>query len=341
VKVSSRIGAQHGSTVRRMRAVFCSSFGPLEGLTVEERPSAPVGANEVRVQVTAAGVNFVDGLFVQGAYQIKPPLPFVPGNEVAGVITEVGSAVRDWEPGDRVFTNVGLGGYASEAVVDARRLMSTPGALTDGQAATFTQSYSTAWFALHVRARVTSGHTILVLGAGGGVGLAAVDVAHDAGLRVVAAASTAEKLELARSRGAEWMIDSSTEDVKARARELVGGDGVDLVYDPVGGSLGESALRALGEDGQFLVIGFASGTIPQLPANQVLQRNRRVVGVDWGAWVGRHPRENHELLRSILEGIEHGRLHPVEPTSYPLDQAAQALRDQLDRKVTGKAVLVP
>ncbi len=329
-----------------MRVVSCQSFGPLTDLVVEERPSAPLGTDDVRVQITAAGVNFVDALFVQGLYQIKPPLPFVPGNEVAGVVVEVGAEVVARSVGDRVFVNVGLGGYASEVVVNARRAMPTPAALTDAQAATFTQSYSTAWFALHHRARAQAGQSMLVLGAGGGVGLAAVDVGRAMGLTVFAAASSADKRAAAMAVGATAVIDSSSEDVKTRAKELAEehtGDatGVDLVYDGVGGTQGESALRALRYDGQFIVIGFASGAIPQLPANQVLLRNRRVTGVDWGAWVGTHPHENQQMLADILSAIERGDLHPVEPVAYPLDQAAQALQDQLDRKITGKTVLVP
>lgn len=329
-----------------MRVVVCSKLGSLSELTVEERPSPPITANQVRVAVAAAGVNFVDGLFVQGRYQIKPPLPFVPGNEVAGRVVEVGSDVTQWSIGDRVFANVGLGGFASEVVVDERRLVATPAALSDGQAATFTQSYLTAWFALHHRARAVAGQWLLVLGAGGGVGLAAVDVGVAMGLQVIAAASTPDKRAVAAERGAIAVIDSSTDDVKARAKELtaeLGGDrdGVDLVYDPVGGAAGEQALRALREDGQFIVIGFASGAIPQLPANQVLLRNRRVTGVDWGAWAGRHPVGNEAMLADVLAAVAAGALHPVEPVCYPLADAGRAMQDQLDRRVTGKTALVP
>jgi NADPH2:quinone reductase len=199
----------------------------------------------------------------------------------------------------------------------------------------------TAWFALHHRARVCEGKWLLVLGAGGGVGLAAVDVGHAAGLRVIAVASTEAKRKVAVDHGAEFVIDSSTEDVKARAKVLSGGDGVDYVYDPVGGQQGEQALRTLVEDGQFIVIGFASGEIPKLPANQVLLRNRRVTGVDWGAWAGRNPRDNHEMAAAVLAAIGRGEISPVEPTPYPLEHAARAMQDQLDRRVTGKAVLIP
>lgn len=323
-----------------MRVVSCSSFGPLEQLTIEERPSAPIGPNDVRIAVAAAGVNFVDGLFVQGLYQIKPPLPFVPGGEVAGTVAEVGAEVTALSVGQRVFASTGLGGFASEVVVPARAAIPTPPLLSDAQAATFVQSYMTAWFALHVRARAAAGQTLLVLGAGGGVGLAAVDVGTAMGLTVIAAASSEAKRALAVEHGAVATIDTASEDLKTRAKEL-GGGGIDLVYDPVGGALAEQALRTLGDDGQYLVIGFAAGEIPKLPANLVLLRNRRVTGVDWGGWIGGHQAENQAMLRDVLASIERGELHPVEPAAYPLADVATALRDQVERRVTGKAVLLP
>ncbi len=323
-----------------MRVVSCNSFGPVANLVVEDRPSVPVGPGQVRIAVTAAGVNFVDGLFVQGLYQIKPPLPFVPGGEVAGVVTEVADDVSSLAVGDRVFASTGLGGFASEIVWPARRVVRTPAALTDAQAATFVQSYGTAWFALRNRARLQAGEWLLVLGAGGGVGLAAVDVGRMMGLHVIAAASSEEKRAVAVAHGAEAVIDTSGEDVKARAKELSGG-GVHAVYDPVGGALAESGLRSLRDDGQLLVVGFAAGEIPKLPANQILLRNRRVTGVDWGGWVGGHQAENEQLLGEVLAAIERGELHPVVPREYPFDQVATALQDQLSRNVTGKSVLVP
>jgi NADPH2:quinone reductase len=331
-----------------MRVVSCSAFGSLDQLTVDERPAPRCGEREVRIAVAAAGVNFVDGLIVQGLYQIKPPVPFTPGNEVAGRVSEVGAAVSGFVVGDRVFANVGFGGFASEVVIDARRVMHTPAALTDGQAATFTQSYMTAWFALRHRARAQAGQWLLVLGAGGGVGLAAVDVATAMGVHVIAAASSADKRAIATASGAVATVDTSHDDLKLRTRELLATlsgdapvDGVDLVYDPVGGSLAEEALRTLRDDGQFLVIGFASGAIPQLPANHVLLRNRRVTGVDWGGWVARHQVENAAMLADVVASIERGELHPVEPVAYPFDEAARALDDQLQRRVVGKTVLTP
>lgn len=324
-----------------MRAVVCHSFGPLEQLVVEERAQQPCGPGHVRIAVSAAGVNFVDALIAQGLYQIKPPLPYVPGSEAAGTVTELGEGVDHVAVGDRVLATGGLtGAFADEMVARAGQVMRAPSGLSDGQVATFFQSYLTAWFALRERAMATAGQTILVLGAGSGIGLAAVDVASSLGLRVIAAASTEDKRELARSRGAEATIDTTTEPLKERVRELSGG-GVDLVYDPVGGELTEQALRALNDDGQLLVLGFASGTIPRLPANQVLLRNRRVTGVDWGGWILAHLERNAELVDEVVAAIGTGELHPVEPVAYPLTDAALALADLAERRATGKVALIP
>ena len=322
-----------------MRAIVCEEFGPVSHLRLVERESTPLGPGDIRVAVSACGVNYVDGLFVQGRYQIRPPVPFTPGMEVVGRIVEVGSEVSDRSMGDRVFANVGLGGYVSEVVVASGRTMVLPESISDGQAATFMQSYLTGWFALRQRADVSAGQSILVLGAGGGVGLAAVDIASALGLRVIAAASTEEKRALALSRGAESVIDSVNEDVKERAKEL-GGGSVDVLYDPVGGDLATTCLRALGDDGAYLVIGFVAG-IPNLPANQILLRNRRVIGVDWGGWALRNGARNDEMVTEVLAEIGAGRLSPVEPVAYRLEEAARALTDLEERRVAGKAILVP
>jgi NADPH2:quinone reductase len=327
-----------------MRAVVCNSFAPLDQLVIEDREPTPLFDGHVRVAIRAAGVNFVDALIVQGLYQVKPPLPFTPGGESVGIVTEVASDVESPRIGERVLITSGAGAFATEMVVPARAAVAVPDVLSDGQAATFMQSYCTAYFALVLRANLQPGQSLLVLGAGGGVGLAAVDVGRARGLTVFAAASSQDKRDLAISRGASAVIDSSSEDVKARARELSGAngrpDGVDAVYDPIGGKVGEDCLRALGDDGQFLVIGFASGAIPQLPANQVLLRNRRVTGVEWGGWIGKHPVENREMVASVLAMIERGELNPVEPTPYAFEDVSRALADQHERRVTGKAVLI-
>lgn len=339
-----------------MRVVVCRAFGPPESLEIEQRPSVSLTDGQVRVAVDAAGVNFVDALIVEGRYQVRPPTPFVPGNEIAGHVIELGAGVADvvvdgapLAVGDRVVVPVGLGGFASEVVVPARAVLRTPNALTDPQAATFLQSYMTAWFALRHRARAVAGQRLLVLGAGGGVGLAAVDVATSMGLRVIAAASSDDKRALACARGAEAVVDTSVlaggdarpgDLLKSAVREW-GGGGVDLVYDPVGGVIAEPALRCLDDDGQYLVVGFAAGEIPRLPANQVLLRNRRVVGVDWGGWVGRHQTENRAMLAEVCAAVDRGDVHPVEPVAYPLERVAEALRAQLERRVVGKSVLLP
>jgi NADPH2:quinone reductase len=295
----------------------------------------------VRIAVTACGVNYVDALFVQGKYQIKPPTPFIPGMEIVGRVTEVASDVAGIKIGDRVFANIGLGGYVSEAVVASSRVVVLPESLTDGQAATFMQSYLTGWFALVERAHVEAGKWLLVLGGGGGVGLAAVDLGHALGLRVIAVASTDEKRALATGRGVDAVIDStlSANEIKEQAKQISGG-GVDYIYDPVGGEVGETCLRALTDDGQYLVIGFVAG-IPMLPANQVLLRNRRITGVDWGAWAMKNPDLNNANLAKVLELIDSGKLCPVEPVTYPLRDAARALTDIQARKIAGKVALIP
>lgn len=335
-----------------MRAIECHEFGPVSGLRVVERDPAPLADGEVRLEVLAAGVNFVDGLFVQGAYQIKPPLPFVPGSEVVGRVIELGpgrdAAAGSPAIGDRVFASVWLGGYASEVVTRADQVVPLPDELSDGQGATFVQSYLTAWFALHRRAAIEAGTTVAVLGAGGGVGLAAVDVARAAGASVIGVASTPEKRAAAKQRGAIEVVDSSaltpteTKDAIRAFAEAHGGPpgGVGVLVDPVGGELGEICLRAIGEDGQYLVIGFVAG-IPRLAANQVLLRNRRIIGVDWGAWSVRFPLENRAMLDEVLAAIVAGQLDPIEPATYPLDHAAEALADLERRAVTGKVALIP
>lgn len=321
-----------------MRAVVCRELGEPETLVVEEREPVACGPGRVRVRVWAAGLNYVDALFVQGRYQIKPPLPFVPGSELAGEITEIGDGVDGLAVGDRVMASVGLGAFVDEAVLAAGQVIPIPDRLSYGQAATMGQSYATAWFTLTRRTVLTETDWVLVLGAAGGVGLATLDVARALGASTIAAASGREKLDLCIARGAHQVIDYSTEDLKGRARELTDG-GVGVVVDPVGGPLAEQALRSLGDDGRFMVVGFASGEIPALPANQILLRNRRVIGVDWGAWALGHPEENRWLLQEVLDRVADGSLDPVEPTAYPLDEVGTALRDLLERRVVGKACL--
>jgi NADPH:quinone reductase len=323
-----------------MRAVVCHELGPLETLVLEEQPPPSAGEGQVVVDVRAAGVNFVDGLICQGRYQIKPPTPFVPGSEIAGVVSAVGPGTAGISIGDRVIAFVGFGGFADQAVVPALSVVPMPDNLDFARGASLIQSYSTMLFTLTRRTMLSPGEWVLVLGAGGGVGLAAVDVATALGGRVIAAASGTDKLDAARSMGAEATINYETEDLKVRARELSGG-GVDVVVDPVGGRHSEPALRATRHLGRFCVIGFASGPIASVPLNQVLLNNRTVVGVDWGGWTFKDPLGNRDLVAQLMDMVGSGRLHPVEPAAVPLDQAATVMSGLIDRSIGGKAVLVP
>jgi NADPH2:quinone reductase len=317
---------------------MCRELGEPESLVVEQIPTASCSPSQVRVHIWASGLNYVDALFVQGKYQIQPQLPFIPGSEIAGEITEVGEQVQGFKVGERVFASIGLGGFADEAVLSPSQIVPIPDRLSYAQAATMTQSYATAWYSLTQRTQIQPDEWVVVLGAAGGVGLAMIDVARAHGAKVIAVASTSEKLRLCIERGAHGVIDSSTEDLKTRVRELTGG-GADIVVDPVGGPLAESALRSLGNNGRYLVIGFASGVIPSLPANQILLRNRHVIGVDWGAWAMGNPADNATLLGEVIAAIEEGAITPVEPQSYSLAEAGTALRDLLDRRLVGKACL--
>jgi NADPH2:quinone reductase len=312
-----------------MRRVVCHGFGPLEDLKVEDGPPPEPREGQVVVDVKAAGVNFVDALFVQGKYQIKPPTPFTPGGEIAGVLPD----------GRRVIASCGLGGFAEQIAFPEFGLYVLPDNLTFGMGATLIQSYATAVFSLKHRTHLEPGEWICVLGAGGGVGRAVIDVAKSMGARVIGVGSSEAKRRIATEAGADATIDSA-DDVKTKAREISGG-GVDVVYDPVGGTLAEPALRALRFMGRYVVVGFAAGEIPRLPANQILLNNRTVVGVDWGAWTMRDPQANRALVQQILDDCAAGTYHPVEPSAYPLDDVAKVLHDFENRKVAGKVVLVP
>jgi NADPH2:quinone reductase len=324
-----------------MRAVICRELGPPSLLCVEEAPDPVPGPGQVCVAVEAAGVNFVDGLFIGGQYQIKPALPFTPGSEIAGRVVAVGHGVDDAVMRQRVMASTGLGGFASHVIVPAHSLITLPDEMSTTQAATFTQSFCTCLYALRDRAHVEAGQSVLVLGAGGGIGLAAIAVARALGCRVIGAASSEAKREAAAHAGAEAVIDTTSESVKDRAREWAGGTGIDVVVDSIGGPAAEQSLRALGDGGRYLVIGFASGSIPTIPLNQVLLRNRTVMGIDWGIWAMRHATEQHSLLLELLALVTEGRLHPVEPSVYPLERVADALDDLLSRRVVGKVALTP
>lgn len=319
--------------------MVCTELGPPEKLQVQEREIGAPEAGHVVVRVHAAGVNFVDALMVGGQYQIRPQPPFVPGSEVAGVVEQVGEGATV-EVGTRVVTTTPLNGFAEQVVVPAVALRPMPEGMDFPRAAAFPQSYMTALFALSRCGELAAGETVLVLGAGGGVGLAAVDVAHALGARVIAAASSEEKLDLCRKLGAEATINYSEEDLKLRAKELSGG-GANVIYDPVGAQYADPALRAVAPEGRYLVIGFAGGEIPRVPFNLILLKRCRVIGVNWGGWSAEHRDENTALFDELCRLFEQHRIDPLPPTSYPLEQAGAALRALLDRKLAGKAVLVP
>ena len=324
-----------------MRAVVCHELGPPSLLRVEERPDPVPGPGHVVVDVEAAGVNYVDALFVAGQYQIRPAVPFVPGTESAGRVSAVGEAVTTLEAGQRVLVSAGLGGFATKVGAPATAVTALPDVLDAPRAATFTQSYSTCLFALRERAAAQPDESVLVLGAGGGVGLAAIGVARALGCRVLGVASTEEKRGAALAAGAEAALDPAAESVKDAARAWAGGTGVDLVVDPVGGALAEPSLRALGDRGRYLVVGFAAGSIPSIPLNQVLLRNRTVIGIDWGIWAMQHPARQGALLADLLAMVADGSIDPVRPVEYPLDEVARALEDLLGRRTVGKIALIP
>jgi NADPH:quinone reductase len=322
-----------------MRRVVCLELGPLDNLVVEEAEPLAPAADQVVVDVEAAGATFVDALIAQGGYQLKPPTPYTPGGEVAGTVSAVGDGVTGVAVGDRVIASCWIGGFAEQVAVPAAAVVPVPGSLSMTRAATLVQSYATMVFGLTRRIVPQPGETVLVLGAGGGIGLAAIDVATALGLHTVAAASSEEKLAAAKAAGAEVAIDYSTDDLRARLRELPGG--IDIVVDPVGAPYSEPALRSLRPGGRYLVLGFAGGEIPRMPANLVLLTNRSVVGVDWGAWAMRDPEANRALIAEVVRMVDEGRLHPPEPTTYPLDEVATALQAFLDRRVAGKVAVVP
>jgi NADPH:quinone reductase len=293
-----------------MRAVLAKQFAPPEELVLEEVPAKHAAAGEVVISVRACGVNFLDGLMVQGKYQTKPPLPFSPGAEVAGLIKEVGSGVSGFAPGARVLAFTGFGGYAEEVAVDAARVIVLPQTMDFATAAAFPITYATSHHALKDRAQLKAGETLLVLGAAGGVGLTAVEIGKIMGARVIACASSDDKLALCQEYGADALINYASSDLRERIKELTDGKGVDVVYDPVGGSFAEPAVRSLAFGGRYLVVGFASGEIPKIPLNLLLLKVASLVGVFWGAFARAHPGQNAHNLAELLNWYTQGKLRP-------------------------------
>ena len=323
-----------------MKAVLCKEYGPPEKLSVEEVPDLTPGKGQVVVAVKACGVNFPDTLIIQGKYQFKPPLPFSPGGEVAGVVKSVGEGVTNVKPGDPVIAFASWGGFAEEMVAEAAQLIPIPPGLDFPTASAFVLTYGTSIHALKDRAQIQPGETLLVLGAAGGVGLSAIEIGKILGARVIAAASSQEKLDVCREHGADDLINYATEDLKERLKELTNGKGVDVVYDPVGGSYSEVALRNTAWNGRYLGIGFTAGDIPRIPLNLPLLKGCSIVGVFWGAFAGRNPGGNRRNLLELLGWLREGKLKPYISATYPLEGGAQALQEIMDRKVKGKVVLL-
>jgi NADPH2:quinone reductase len=324
-----------------MKAILCKEYGPPESLVFEEVPDLRAAPGKVVVDVKACGVNFPDTLMIQGKYQFKPEMPFSPGGEAAGIVREVGEGVASVKPGDRVIAFTGHGGFAEQVVADAAGIIPIPDAMDFPTASGFVMTYGTSYHALADRARIAPGETLLVLGAAGGVGLTAVELGTQMGARVIAAASSKEKLEVCKDYGAAEVIDYTTEDLRARIKEITGGNGVDVVYDPVGAQFSEPALRSIAWNGRYLVIGFAAGDIPKIPLNLTLLKGCSIVGVFWGAHVQREPKRNAENLRTLVSWWAEGKIRPLVSQVYPLAHAADALNDMLNRRVKGKVVLVP
>ncbi|HYK84235.1 MAG TPA: NADPH:quinone oxidoreductase family protein [Ktedonobacteraceae bacterium] len=323
-----------------MKAVLCKAYGPPESLVLEEVEPLHASRGQVVISVKACGVNFPDTLIIQGKYQFKPEMPFAPGGEVAGIVKEVGEGVRSAKVGDRVIAFTGWGGFAEEVVTDASKLIPLPEGMDFTTASAFVMTYGTSHYALKDRAKLQQGETLLVLGAAGGVGLAAVEIGKVMGAQVIAAASSDEKLAVCKQHGADEGINYAKEDLRTRIKELTDGNGVDVVYDPVGGNYSEAALRSMAWEGRHLVIGFTAGEIPRIPLNLTLLKGCSIVGVFWGSFTARDPERNQQHLSELLTWFVTGKIKPHISATYSLEQAAEALNAMMQRKVTGKVVLL-
>ena len=327
-----------------MKAVICEAWGAPDTLRVGELPLPEPGQGQVRVRVHAAAVNFPDALMVAGRYQFRPEFPFSPGLEFSGTVSATGEGVSAPKVGDKVVGTAPFGAWAEEVLADAGHVTALPGDTGDAQlelASSFLLTYGTSYHALKDRAGARPGETLLVLGAGGGVGLAAVELGRKMGLRVIAAASSQDKRAAARSRGADEAIDSTAEDFRDQVKALAGRRGVAIVYDPVGGDLTEAALRTLAWGGRHLVVGFAAGDIPKPPANLLLLKGASLVGVFWGEFVRREPEASAANARQLLAWLREGALQPLVSRRYPLEQAPAALDALLGREAVGKLVILP
>ncbi len=322
-----------------MKALICRELGPPEVLVYDETANPTPGPGEVLIDVHAAGVNFPDGLLVAGTYQSKPPLPFIPGSEVAGTVASWGEGVEGFEVGQRVMAFCTRGGYAEQVAVVAHHVYPIPEELSFVDAAIIPVAYGTSYHGLVDRARVAAGETVLVLGASGGVGLSAVAIANALGARVIAAASSAEKLALAEAHGASELINYRDEKLGDRLKELTGGEGVDVVYDPVGGDSAETVVRRLAWGARYLTVGFAAGPIPSVGMNRFLIKEAELLGVLWGAWADRNPEHNQRNMQALVDLVSQGRIRTHVHGTWELLRGAEALETVMSRSVLGKCVL--
>ena len=322
-----------------MKAVICDQPGSIGDLRVGELPDPEPGEGEIVIDVAAAGINYLDALMAQGKYQTKPEPPFVPGCEVSGTVRSIGPGVADFAPGDRVAAFCRIGGYATQVCTAATNCFALPDGVRHVDAAGFPIVYGTSWHALKDRARMQAGETLLVLGAAGGVGLTAVELGKALGARVIAAASSDEKRALAREYGADEVLDYSDGDLRKKVKAMTGGKGADVIYDPVGGDLGEQAFKSVAWEGRYLVIGFASGPIPSLPANYLLLKSASAVGVYWGDMMAADPDGQKANMADLFARLGRGELKPHIGDTYPLDDAVAAVQSVADRKARGKVIL--
>ena len=324
-----------------MKAVVCKTWGLPETLIIEEQADLTPAAGEIVIDIMAAGVNFPDVLIIQNKYQFKPQLPFTPGNELAGTVHAVGAGVTNFKPGDRVFAFVPQGAFAQQVAVAAESVLPMTDGMDFDTAAAITLTYGTSHHAVVDRAQLKAGETMLVLGAAGGVGLAAIEIGKALGARVIAAASTDEKLAVCKEHGADVLINYTTEDLRAAIKAATNGKGPDVVYDPVGGSYTEPAFRSIAWRGRYLVIGFANGEIPKLPLNLPLLKGASLVGVFWGEFASREPAHNVAAKHELMKWLSEGKIRPHISARYALADTPQALIDMASRKVTGKIVILP
>jgi NADPH2:quinone reductase len=324
-----------------MKAVVCKAWGMPDSLVVEDKTALEAGAGQVLVEVMAAGVNFPDVLIIQGKYQFKPELPFTPGSELAGVVRAVGAGVTAFKEGDQVIAFTATGAFAQQIVVPVQALMPMPPGMDFATAAAITLTYGTSHHAVVDRAALKQGETMLVLGAAGGVGLAAIEIGKALGARVIAAASSDDKLAVCRAHGADATINYSTEDLRVAVKAATGGKGPDVIYDPVGGMYTEPAFRSIGWRGRYLVVGFANGEIPKLPLNLMLLKGASLMGVFWGEFAKREPQANMAAMRQLMGWLAEGKVRPLVSARYALADTGKALEDMAARKVTGKVVILP